>query len=120
MTDPNNPLNITDDDIGKEGRFLIAGWPAVLVAIARNENGAPRDFEFKWTRDTHGEFFTTFQRDYGGLPRLPRKRYIGVSSEAYNDGVFDTTFLYPTRERAEYVAPAGWTIIEIPHPEDAP
>lgn len=38
-TDPDNPLNITDEDIGKEGRFLIDGEPAVIVAIARDKNG---------------------------------------------------------------------------------
>lgn len=121
MTNPYNPLNITDDDIGKEGRFLLDGEPAVLVAIARNAKGVPRDIVFKWTHRIDGEFFNTSHLYYVGITRIPRKLYIGVErASKTGDDVLNTTLACSTRERVRRSAPAGWTIIEIPHPEDAP
>ena len=122
MTDPNNPLNITDEDIGKEGRFLYGSCPAVLIGLSRDKNGGViRDAAFKRTHADGSEEINLCGPAYRGITRIPRKLYIGVErASKTGDDVLNTTLACSTRELVRRSAPAGWTIIEIPHPEDAP
>lgn len=118
MTDPNNPLNITDEDIGKEGRFLFDGGPAVLVAIARDKNGVAYGVAFKWLCEDGSELIGLSNITYSGIARVPRKRYIGVAPKPDSRGRYGTTQSYQTRKEAEDEVCEYWTIIEIPDPED--
>lgn len=120
MADPNNPLNITDEDIGKEGRFLIDGNPSVLIGLVNDENGTIYTSAFKVTYDTGRTAFFACSLTRKAITRVARKLYIGVARELSTGGVFNTTWACQTRKEAECVMPSGWTIIEIPHPEDAP
>lgn len=97
MTAPNNPLNITDEDIGKEGRFLFDLTPAVLIGLSRDKNGVACDAAFKRMYPSGSEEITLCGLAYRALTRLPRKLYIGVSSDATIDGSFNTTRAHPTR-----------------------
>ena len=117
MTDHNNPLNITDDDIGKEGLFMVDGWPAVLLGFAHDRNGVVYSAAFTVAQDDGCEGFFICRLADSALARAARKLYIGVNKQ-HDKGVFSTTNAYSTRKEAEDKGFKGWTVIEIPHPED--
>lgn len=121
MTNPDNPLNITDDDIGKEGRFLYGLCPAVLIGLSRDKNGGViGDAAFKRVHADGSEDINLCGLAYPGLTRIPRKLYIGVGSPIDADR-YDVTYAFKTREALERVVREirpYYTIVEIPHPED--
>jgi len=118
MTDnTNNPLNVTDEDIGKEGRFLLHDMPAVLIGFSRHRNGVIDDAAFKLMYADGREEINLCDLTYSGVTRTPRKLCIGVN-KWHDKGVFNTTNAYSTRKEAEDEVCEGWAVIEIPHPED--
>lgn len=118
MSDTDNALNITDEDIGKEGRFLVCGTPAVLSDIARYAFGSIYRLAFKVTDRAGLQWFVVSEPDDTEVTRVARKLYIGVERELNKFGFFNSSSVYQTRAEAERVCLGGWAIIEIPHPED--
>ena len=118
---------ITDDDIGKEGRFTWRGEPCII--IRRLRGWASPAFAIVHVSEYGSERAWTCRSDDPNLARVPappRKLYIGVRKRG-SGGFHNTTSAYQTREVVEIAIIIGhceafddYTIIEIPHPEDAP
>jgi len=120
-------ISITDDDIGKEGRFTWRGQPCVVLRKLRGWASPAIAVAYESCFD--GESVSTIRLDDARLARIPvppRKLYIGVR-KCGSGGFLNTTSAYQTREVVEIAIINGhceafddYTIIEIPHPEDAP
>lgn len=80
-TDPNNPLNITDEDIGKEGRFLFAGNPAVIIGFSRYKNGFVYAAAFKRTYTDGSEDITIWGLADRRITRIHRNSTPGGRCE---------------------------------------
>mgnify|MGYP000949959897 CR=1 FL=1 len=124
-------ISITDDDIGKEGRFTWCGEPCIVLRKLRGWKSP--NFAIAYVDNSGSECALAVRLGDDRLVRIPappRKLYIGVR-KCGRGGVHDTTCTYPTRELAEISIIdatgdatgdelAAFTIIEIPHPEGAP
>ena len=114
---------ITDDDIGKEGRFTWRGEPCII--IRRLRGWASPAFAIVHVSEYGSERAWTCRSDDPNLARVPappRKLYIGVSRFTL-DGNYIALPVHQTREAVERLIaddPRPYAIIEIPHPEDAP
>lgn len=115
--------NITDDDIGKEGRFTWRGEPCVVLRRLRGWKSP--NVAIAYQHGSGGECAWTVRLDDARLARIPtppRKLYIGVSRFTL-DGNYIALPVHQTREAVERLIaddPRPYAIIEIPHPEDAP
>lgn len=116
-------ITITDDDIGKEGRFTWRGEPCVVLRRLRGWSSPAVAVAYESCFD--GESVATIRLDDARLARIPtppRKLYIGVSRFTL-DGNYIALPVHQTREAVERLIaddPRPYAIIEIPHPEDAP
>ena len=115
-------ISITDD-IGKEGRFTWRGEPCVVLRKLRG--WASPNAAIAYEDGSGSEYAWMVRLDDARLVRIPvppRKLYIGVSRFTL-DGNHIATPVHQTREAVEKLLaddPRLYTIIEIPHPEDAP
>ena len=135
-------ITITDDDIGKEGRFTWRGQPCIVLrklrgwkspnfAIAYVDNsGSECAFRIATAigvreKSDREKLAAAVRLGDDGLVRIPappRKLYIGVSRFTL-DGNYIALPVHQTREAVERLIaddPRPYAIIEIPHPEDAP
>lgn len=122
-TDPDNPLNITDEDIGKEGRFTWRGDPCVVLRKLRGR--ASPAVTIAYENGSGSKCTWTARLGDARLVRIPvppRKLYIAVAKEQTCQ-IYGASCAYLSREALLQALGGGdnsVTIIEIPHPEDAP
>ena len=116
-------ISITDDDIGKEGRFTWRGEPCIVLRKLRGWKSP--NFAIAYVDNSGSECALAVRLGDDRLVRIPappRKLYIGVSRFTL-DGNHIATPIHKTREAVENLLaddPRSYAIIEIPHPEDVP